>query len=99
MNCNGTTRRIITNGHKVQVKRLACSTPRLLGKGKLPIRKRDTRAALSRGRTVFATGFAVKTGNGHWQLVLQRRRKLRRGGTRSLCAAGTRAGGSRTESS
>ncbi len=79
MTCKPTTRRITRKGHKIRVKRLTCSSRRLLGPAKLPITKRDTHATLSRGRTVFATGFAVKTGNGHWQLVLQARRKLRRG--------------------
>jgi hypothetical protein len=79
MTCKPATRRIVRKGGKVRVKRLTCSSRRLLGPSKLPITKRDTRATLSRGRTVFATGFAVKTGNGHWQLVLQARRKLRRG--------------------
>ena len=79
MTCKPATRRITRKGHKIRVKRLTCSSRRLLGPAKLPITKRDTRATLSRGRTVFATGLAVKTGNGRWQLVLQARRKLRRG--------------------
>ena len=79
MACQSATRRTVRRGRTIRAERLTCSTPRLLGSGKLPIKKRDIRATLSRGRTVFATGFAVKTGNGHWQLVLQRKRKLRPG--------------------
>ena len=79
MTCKPTTRRITRNGQEIRVKQLTCSSRRLLGPGKLPVTKRDTRAVLSRGHTVPATGFGVKTGRGHWQLVLQAERALRRG--------------------
>jgi hypothetical protein len=79
MTCKPTTRRITRNDHKVRVKLLACSSRQLLGKGTLPITERDTRAKLSQSHKVSATGFAVPTGHGRWQLVLQAKRKLRRG--------------------
>ncbi len=78
MTCKPATRRITREARKMRVK-LSCSSRRLLGPAKLPITKRDTRATISRGDTVSATGFAVPTGRGHWQLVLQARRALPRG--------------------
>jgi hypothetical protein len=65
--------------HRTRATRLRCSSRALVSQTKLRVTKHDIRATITRGHRRVASGYAVRTGPGHWQLVVQAKHKLRHG--------------------
>jgi hypothetical protein len=78
--CRTVTETKTRNGHKHTIKVRKCSTRLVSGKVKFVVDSDDLGASLSRGHRVYATGVAVPTGAGRWQLVITHHvRQLRSG--------------------
>jgi hypothetical protein len=73
--CNKVTKTVTTHGHKHKVTVKKCTTRLVSGTVKFTIDGDDLRATLSRAHHVYATGVAVLTRAGRWQLVLTRQRR------------------------
>ena len=68
--CRTVTKTKTKNGHKHTTKVRKCSTRLVSGTVTFVIDSYDLGASISRGHRVYATGVAVSTGTGRWQLVL-----------------------------
>jgi hypothetical protein len=77
--CHQTTKTTRTRRRKRKVTVQKCSTRLISGTVKFTAASRDVGATVSRAGVRYATGLAVPTGPGRWQLVLDDRRILRPG--------------------
>jgi hypothetical protein len=78
--CHKVTKRTTTKGHRHKTTVQTCSTRLVSGTVKFTIDSGDLGASVSRARRVYATGVALPTGPGRWQLMLTRHiRHLRSG--------------------
>jgi hypothetical protein len=78
--CHKVTKTVTTHGHKHKVTVQQCTTRLVAGTVKFTIDSDDLGASISRAGVIYATGLAVPTGSGRWQLVLTHQiHRLRRG--------------------
>jgi len=82
--CNTVKKTTTKNGHKHTTKVQKCSTRLVSGVVKFTIDSDDLGASVSRAHHVYATGVAVPTGPGQWQLVLTRHLRHLRSGRYTL---------------
>ena len=68
--CHKVTKTVTANGHKRRVTVQKCTTRLVSGTVKFTIDGGDLRATVSRAGVTYATGFAIPTGTGLWQLML-----------------------------
>ena len=80
MVCNKVTKTVTTHGKKHKTTVQHCTTRLVSGTVKFTIDGDDLGAGVSRAGVTYATGFAIATGTGRWQLMLTRHlRRLRPG--------------------
>jgi hypothetical protein len=78
--CNTVTKTVTTHGHKHKVTVHKCMTRLVSGTVKFTVDAGDLGASVARAGVTYATGLAVPTDTGRWQLVLTRcMRRLRPG--------------------
>ncbi len=68
--CNKVTKTTVTNGHKHKTTVQHCTTRLVSGPVTFKIESDDLGATLTRAHRAYATGVAVPTAAGRWQLVL-----------------------------
>jgi hypothetical protein len=71
--CRTVTKKRTKHGRKVAVKVQKCTTRLVSGKVKFTIASHGVEANVSRAGVTYATGRAITTGRGRWQVVLTRR--------------------------
>jgi hypothetical protein len=94
--CHKVKKTVTTNRHKRRVTVQKCTTRLVSGTVKFTIGGNDLRATVSRAGITYATGFAIPTGPGLWQLMLNRPIHRLRPGHYTL-ALGTRHGSRRLQ--
>ena len=93
--CRTVTKKRTKNGRKVAVKVQKCTTRLVSGKVKFTIASHGVEAKVSRAGVTYATGRAIPTGKGRWQIVLTRQIHALRPG-RYILTLRSRHGGRRT---
>ncbi|MFL5828420.1 MAG: hypothetical protein ACJ76X_00750 [Solirubrobacteraceae bacterium] len=81
--CTKTTKTTTKNGKKRKITVQHCTTKLVSGTVKFTINS-NISAAVSRGSVTYATGLAIPTGTGRWQLILTHRQHSLRPGRYTL---------------
>jgi hypothetical protein len=82
--CKKITKTVTTHGHKHEVSVRKCTTRLVSGVLKFTTVANDLRASVARAGVVYATGLAVRTGPGRWQLLLTHNARTLRPGRYAL---------------
>ncbi len=82
--CHKVSKTTTSHGHRHKTTVQRCTTRLVSGTVKFTTDRADLGATVSRAGVTYATGLAIPTGTGHWQLVLTHRRHTLRPGRYTL---------------